>query len=47
VFGKRASFWAAVAGVSILSHFALELVADKSPSPGLSKLTGFIHRGAA
>lgn len=43
--GKRLAFWAAVGGVSILSNFLLEVVADKVPSLGLAKLTAYTHRG--
>jgi hypothetical protein len=42
---KRAAFWLAVGGVSILSNFALELAAQKFPSLGLTRLTEFTHRG--
>jgi len=45
VFGKRAAFWIAVGGVSILANFGLELAADKLPFLGLSRLTAYIHRG--
>ena len=43
--GKRLAFWAAVGGVSILSNFLLEVVADKVPSLGLAKFTAYTHRG--
>ena len=42
---KRFAFWGAVAGVSIISNFALEVVADKVPSLGLARFTAFTHRG--
>lgn len=42
---KKAAFWLAVGGVSILANFALELAADKVPSLGLSRLVAYIHRG--
>jgi hypothetical protein len=45
MFAKRASFWLAVAGVSILANFALELVADRAPNVGLAKFTAYAHRG--
>lgn len=45
--GRRLSFWLAVAGVSILSNFALEAVADKAGTPGLARFTAFTHRGAS
>jgi hypothetical protein len=45
VFGKKAGFWLAVAGTSILANFALELLADKVPSLGLSRFVAYTHRG--
>lgn len=42
---KKAAFWLAVAGTSILANFALELAADKIPSLGLGRLVAYIHRG--
>lgn len=38
-------FWFAVAGVSILSNFGLELAAQKFPALGLARFTEFTHRG--
>lgn len=46
MFGKRASFWVAVAGVSILSNFALEVASTKYPQLGLASFTAFTHKGA-
>lgn len=43
--GRRLAFWGAVAGVSIISQFALELLADKVPSLGLGRFVAFTHRG--
>lgn len=43
--GRRLSFWLAVAGVSILSNFALEAVTAQSGSAGLARFTAFAHRG--
>jgi hypothetical protein len=43
--GRRLAFWVAVGGVSILSNFALELLADKVPSLGLARLVEYTHRG--
>lgn len=43
--GKRLGFWVAVAGVSILANFGLELLAEKVPSLGLREFTVFTHRG--
>ena len=45
MFGRRAAFWGAVAGVSIASHFLLEVIADKVPSIGLARLVAYTHRG--
>lgn len=45
--GRRLSFWLAVAGVSILSNFALEAVTDKTGNPGLARFTAFTHRGTS
>jgi hypothetical protein len=42
---RHISFWFAVAGVSILANFGLELVASKSP--GLARFTAFAHKGAS
>ena len=47
MLGRRLSFWGAVAGVSILSNFALELIADRYPQLGLARFTAFTHRGAS
>lgn len=45
MFGRRAAFWVAVGGVSILSAVALEMAADKIPNEGLRRLAGYAHRG--
>lgn len=45
MLGKKAAFWVAVGGVSILANFALELAADKFPSLGLERFTTYVHRG--
>lgn len=45
MFGRRASFWLAVGGVSILAHFGVELAARKIPAPGLQRFVSFIHCG--
>jgi hypothetical protein len=44
---RKVSFWAAVAGVSILANFALEVAADKVPALGLTRLAAYTHKGAA
>ena len=41
---RKLSFWLAVAGVSVLSNYALELAADKSP--GLARFVAKLHQGA-
>jgi hypothetical protein len=50
MLGRRLTFWGAVAGVSILANFALELIteraADSGKLPGLARFTAFTHRGA-
>lgn len=45
MLARKATFWGAVAGVAILSNFALELLADKVPSLGLSRFVAYTHRG--
>jgi hypothetical protein len=45
VTGRRIAFWGAVAGVSVLAQFGLELLADKVPALGLAKFTAYTHRG--
>jgi hypothetical protein len=45
MFGKRTSFWLAVAGVSVLANFALEVAADRYPQLGLARFTAFTHKG--
>jgi hypothetical protein len=45
VAGKRLGFWVAVAGVSILANFGLELAAEKFPNLGFREFTAFTHRG--
>lgn len=42
---RRLSFWLAVAGVSVLANFGLELAAEKYPQLGLAKFTAFTHKG--
>jgi len=45
MLGRKASFWLAVGGVSILANFTLELVRAKFPQSGLDRFTSFVHRG--
>lgn len=45
MLGQKASFWLAVAGVSILANFGLELLAHKVQIPGLQKFVQFTHAG--
>jgi hypothetical protein len=45
MFGRRASFWLGVAGVSILANFGIELAAARFPQLGLARFTAFTHRG--
>jgi hypothetical protein len=42
---RRLSFWLAVAGVSILANFGLELATQKFPQLGLAQFTNFTHGG--
>ncbi len=44
---RHISFWLAVAGVSILANFGLELITSHSGSPGLARFTAFAHKGAS
>jgi len=44
--GRRAAFWVAVAGVSIIANFGIELAADKFPQLGLQKFVAYTHKGA-
>ena len=43
---RRLSFWAAVAGVSILANAGLELAAVRFPHIGLARLAALTHAGA-
>jgi hypothetical protein len=43
MLARRATFWAGVAGVSILANFGLSLAATKYPQLGLAKFTSFTH----
>jgi hypothetical protein len=45
LLGRKVAFWGAVAGVSILSQFGLELLARKAPIPGLTRFVAFTHCG--
>jgi hypothetical protein len=45
MLGRKLSFWAAVAGVSILSNYAVEAFAPKSK--GLARFTAKLHQGAS
>lgn len=42
---RRAAFWVAVGGVSILANFLLEVVSDRVPSLGLRQFTAYSHKG--
>ena len=42
---RRASFWIAVAAVGWLGNIAVEVLAERIPSPGLRSLVAFSHRG--
>lgn len=45
MLGRKAGFWLAVAGVSLLAHAGVELIARKVPVPGLARLVEFMHSG--
>lgn len=45
--GRRAAFWVAVGGVSILASFTLELAARKISNTGFQRLVNFVHSGGA
>ena len=42
---RRLTFWGAVAGVSVLANFAVEVIAHRYPQVGLSKFVAYTHRG--
>lgn len=42
---RKIMFWGAVAGVSILANFGLEVVANRSHSPGLKRFAALTHLG--
>ena len=44
---RRASFWVTVAGVSILSQFGLQVLADKLPSKALGQFVAYTNRGGS
>jgi hypothetical protein len=43
---RRASFVGAVAAISILANFGLEVAADKFPQLGLARFTAYTHKGS-
>jgi hypothetical protein len=45
MFARRASFWLAVGGVSLISQVLLEVATEHWPDSGLAKLTAYAHRG--
>jgi hypothetical protein len=45
MLGRKASFWVAVAGTSVLANFAIEVLAEKVPALGLQRFVHFTHRG--
>jgi hypothetical protein len=44
---KRAAFVAAVAGISVLANFGVELAAEKFPNAGLARFTAYTHKGVS
>lgn len=47
MLGRRLSFWGAVAGVSILANFGLEMLSTRVPQLGLARFTAFTHKGVS
>ena len=45
MFGKKAAFWVAVGGASVLANFGMELLAQRVPHPGLARFVEFLHNG--
>jgi hypothetical protein len=43
--GRKAAFWVAVAGVSIIANFAVEYAAARLPVGGLRSFVSFLHKG--
>lgn len=44
---RRPAFWGAVALVSVLANFGLEVLSDRVPQLGLAKFTAYTHKGTA
>lgn len=44
---RRLAFVGAVAGISILANFGLELVATRFPQLGLARLAAYTHKGTS
>lgn len=42
--GRGAAFWVAVGGVSLLASLALNMAADRIPSPGLREFRDYVTR---
>lgn len=42
--GRGAAFWVGVGGVSLLSLLALNMAADRIPSPGLREFRDYVTR---
>lgn len=40
---RKASFWAAVAAVSVLANYGLSVLTAKVKSPGLARFTAVTH----
>ncbi len=43
--GRRLSFWLAVAGVSLVTQFTAEVVAERWPQLGFSRFIAYSHKG--
>lgn len=44
---RRVTFWLAVAGVSVLANYAVEIAAEHIKSPGLARFVAYAHKGSA
>lgn len=45
-YARRASFIGAVAVISILANFGLEVASERLPQLGLARFTAYTHKGA-
>lgn len=45
-YGRRAAFIGAVAVISVLANFGLEVATAKYPQLGLARFTAYTHKGS-